>query len=80
MAGGTRVVKDRIFISEVIREKKIVQQWEDLCGYVNLTQEPRTSDQQGGMPTMEGYGLKVAELQELLIKVSRDDLGLRNLP
>lgn len=32
--------------------------------------------QQGGLPTLNGYTMKSAELQDLLIKVSREDLGI----
>jgi hypothetical protein len=37
---------------------------------------PREPRQQSGLPTLNGYNLKVIELRDLLIKVSREDLGI----
>ena len=44
--------------------------------YVLSVGSPRKPRQQGGLPTLNGYKLKVIELQDLLIKVSREDLGI----
>jgi hypothetical protein len=37
---------------------------------------PKVPRQQSGLPTLDGYNLKGIELQDLLIKVSREDLGI----
>lgn len=76
MGIGVRVMHDRIFIAAVIKERGIFEKWEELARYVLSVRAHREPNQQGGLPTMNGYNLKVIELQNLLIKVSREDLGI----
>lgn len=73
---GIRVVRNRIFIAEVIKRCGIVDKWDELVRYVLSVGSPRDRMQQGGLPTLNGYTMKSAELQDLLIKVSREDLGI----
>jgi hypothetical protein len=66
----------RIFIATIITERGIVKKWEELVQYALSLGNPREPRQQSGLPTLNGYNLMVIELRDLLIKVSREDLGI----
>ena len=74
---GSKVIRDRIFIAAVIKERGIVGKWEELAQHVGSVGNPREPGQQGGMPTLNSYTAKVIELQYLLVRVSREDLGIK---
>ena len=73
---GSKVIRDRIFIAAVVKERGIVKKWGELVQYVLSVDNPREPTQQGGLPTINGYNLKAIELQDLLIRVSGEDLDI----
>jgi hypothetical protein len=76
MGIGAKVIRDRIFIATVIKERGIIKKWEELVRYVVSVGNPREPKQQGGLPTLNGYNMMVIELQDLRVKISREDLGI----
>jgi len=76
MGNGNRVVRSRIFIADVIEKQGIVKTWDELMQYVLARDSPRGRDQHGGMPTLNGYNMKAVGLQDKIIRVSREDLGI----
>ena len=76
LGAGNRVVRGRIFIADVIEKRGIVKAWDELMGYVLSSDNPRTPGQHGGMPTLNGYNIKAIALQDQIIRVSREDLGI----
>ncbi len=77
MAVGTTVVCNRIFIADVLKKSGITAKWWELAGYVSSVDSPRGPEQKGGLPTMNGYNTKANALREELIRVSREDLGIK---
>ena|SRR5713101_1194834 len=71
---GSRVMNNRIFIADVLKKSGITQKWRDIMTYVCSSDSPRDKNQQGGLPTMNGYISMVNAFQEELVRVSREDL------
>ena len=76
MGAGNRLVRSRIFIAETIERKGIVKAWDELMQYVISSDNPRYREQQGGMPTLNGFNMKAVALQDTIIRVSREDLAI----
>jgi hypothetical protein len=76
MGAGNRVVRGRIFIADVIKKQGIVKAWDELMHYVYSIDNPRARGQQGGMPTLNGYNMMAVALQDKIIQVSREDIGI----
>jgi|ERR1700693_2314531 len=73
---GSNVMLDRIFIAGVLRKSGILDKWWDLAAYVASVGSPRDPNQQGGLPTKNGYMIKSNEFRDEIIRVSRADLGI----
>src|SRR6266478_5686958 len=70
---GSRVMNNRIFIADVLKKSGIAQKWQDMMAYVCSSDSPRDANQQGGLPTLNGYISKVNAFQDELIRVARED-------
>jgi hypothetical protein len=75
MGIGRKVVRDRIFIADTIRQSDIVKKWEELIQYVCSVDDP-PDPKKTAVPTKSGYDQKAIALQDELIRVSREDLGI----
>lgn len=78
MGMGNRIVRGRIFIADVIEKQGIVKSWDDLMQYVFSKDNPREPGQHGGIPTLNGYNMRAVALQDEIIRVSREDLGIES--
>jgi hypothetical protein len=74
MGFGVRVISNRIFIAAIIKELGIVKKWEELVEYVLSVGNPREPRQQGRSADVER--LQPEGVQDMLIKFSREDLGI----
>jgi uncharacterized protein YneF (UPF0154 family) len=72
---GERVMQDRIFVAEAVKNKGVVEKWDELKRYVSsvddLPDAKRTD-----VPTRTGYGTRAKAFHDELVRVAREDLGL----
>jgi len=73
---GSKVMNNRIFIADVLKKTGITQKWKGIMAYVCSSDSPRDANQQGGLPTMNGYISLVNDFQSELIRVAREDLNI----
>lgn len=76
MGVGSTVVRNRNFIADVLKQSGITAKWWEMAGYMSSVGSPRDPEQQGGMPTMNGYNTMANAFREELIRASGEDLGI----
>lgn len=73
---GFRILRNRIFVADTITQNKIMEKWEELVTYRQSADLPREPHAHGVIPTVVGFNLLAAELEDMLMKVARHDLRL----
>ena len=73
---GYRILRNRIFIADVISKERIMESWQKLVEYSQSAQLPRESHTAGGVPTPVGFNLLACPLEDKLMELVRRDLSL----